>query len=721
MKYKLLLAAGASITGLLLLSCDDKPKYGHPKNATPVNHIQLESNICSFDFTPDNQMVLSSGGRGVTSINDLTTGKVIRSRQDAFTGNTSARFSPHGDYIAEINNQQIVKISQVKQENEKKRKKRKGGNQSDVKFLKLKNIENFAFKPNNKEIALVNRHGKIQVIDIESEKSIFEIQQAGSSIVTWSPDGKFIAFNSDRNTLSIVEVATQKVNHIKKFNGTIYGLLYSPDGQYIALCYGKNFGDGQIYLINSANGEVTSQLGNIIPHPPVMAFSPDGKHFSYRELGNKIKTVQVAIENKQASDGVLSVINDEKGNSIAKARLLNKLIFEKEMNSNISYLDYTPDGKYLGIAKDKTITFLNIEDEQKKYLEQNKAKEKKDYIILPNSIESVDFSPDSKIIAIGMYDGFASLRNFETGKELLQLKQGDTALRVEFSKDGKQLIIDKQARRGVWGGSRDCGDKTITRIDIKTGKLLSQTKYENINRFYPFYKDNYIITYNDNRTFHLLDATNNEDLFNIKSSKANFINCSPDKKTIATTDYQSLKIWDANSRKMKTEIAMDNISDCLSFSPDSKKLAMGNPQGEILIIDAATGNTIKEIHEKKGINTIQFNPDNQQLAYLLDDNSIILHNINSGVTQKQNSLKPIKKLLFSPDGKYLASNEADSRVILMNTSTGKIEKDVSTKDMDIKRVEIIKFSPDSKFLTISGTISDYGYGGDNNKIHIISL
>ena len=76
------------------------------------------------------------------------------------------------------------------------------------------------------------------------------------------------------------------------------------------------------------------------------------------------------------------------------------------------------------------------------------------------------FSPDGSEVAVGFWDGTASILDARTGKLIRRLEAaGDPIFSLAFSVDGKYLV----------GGHRDIG---VSMWELATGKLVRNFEYE---------------------------------------------------------------------------------------------------------------------------------------------------------------------------------------------------------------------------------------------------
>ncbi len=101
--------------------------------------------------------------------------------------------------------------------------------------------------------------------------------------ITWSPDGKQIAFAAkagDRDAIHIVNVRNGKI--VRSFKPRLDGVwspAWSPDGQYIVFM-GAKAGRSDLYLLNVYTGEITHVTND--PYSDLEpAWSPDGEWIAF--------------------------------------------------------------------------------------------------------------------------------------------------------------------------------------------------------------------------------------------------------------------------------------------------------------------------------------------------------------------------------------------------------------------------------------------------------
>jgi|GEM_PF-3434755 len=168
-----------------------------------------------------------------------------------------------------------------------------------------------------------------------------------------------------------------------------------------------------------------------------------------------------------------------------------------------------------------------------------------------DSVNSVSFSPDGKLLASGSSDHTIKLWEVATGK-LLKTLEGHkgSVYSVSFSPDGKLLA----------SGSYD---KTIKLWEVASGKLLKTLE-------------------------------GHKGL--VKS-----VSFSPDGKLLASgSGDNTIKLWEVASGKLlKTLEGHKNYVISVSFSPDGKLLASGSWDHTIKLWDVASGKLLSSFFDPK--------------------------------------------------------------------------------------------------------------------------
>jgi WD40 repeat protein/Tfp pilus assembly protein PilF len=126
-------------------------------------------------------------------------------------------------------------------------------------------------------------------------------------------------------------------------------------------------------------------------------------------------------------------------------------------------------------------------------------------------------------------------------------------------------------------------------------------------------------------------------------------------------------LWDLSSNKrigeMPARVAAGG--ECLDFSPDSRRLAAGAPEGTIELYDCVSGKKLKSLGRDLLPEHIAFDPSGRKLAVC----SSLVHILDVDTTDTLATLsQPAEKggmpwsLAWSPDGRFLAVGSLDAKI-----------------------------------------------------------
>ncbi|QFS47689.1 eIF2A-related protein [Nostoc sphaeroides] len=288
-----------------------------------------------------------------------------------------------------------------------------------------------------------------------------------------------------------------------------------------------------------------------------------------------------------------------------------------------------------------------------------------------NSVNSVAFSPDGKILASGSYDNTIKLWDIGTGREIYTLQGHSNSVNsIAFSPDGKILASGSD-------------DKTIKLWDVTTGeKIRTIQAHSKWVRSVAFSPDGKILASgSDDKTIKLWDVTTGEKIRTIQahSKWVRSVAFSPDSKILASgSDDNTIKLWNVTTgAQIGTIQAHSKWVSSVAFSPDGKILTSGSDDKTIKLWDVTTGAQIPTLQgHSDSVNSVAFNPDGKTFASASHDKTIKLWDV--GTARKIYTLKghsdSVNSVAFSPDGKILASGSDDNTIniwqIASSTNTG---------------------------------------------------
>ena len=145
--------------------------------------------------------------------------------------------------------------------------------------------------------AVISTHGELFTIATERGDTTRLLESSGARERSprWSPDGKTIAFISDRSGREEVWLCGPLGENLKRISdsdteksggrGDAGGALWAPDSK--SLLYSAS--DRKLYRYNLADGKTTTVTSSEVSTPRSAAFSPDGKWISYTKVDRAMR------------------------------------------------------------------------------------------------------------------------------------------------------------------------------------------------------------------------------------------------------------------------------------------------------------------------------------------------------------------------------------------------------------------------------------------------
>jgi serine/threonine-protein kinase len=266
----------------------------------------------------------------------------------------------------------------------------------------------------------------------------------------------------------------------------------------------------------------------------------------------------------------------------------------------------------------------------------------------PQSISSLAFSPDGKVLATSDSEGKTYLWNPATGHRIANTNLIGT--NAAFSPNSKTVA--------TVGGTNGA----FTYLwDIASGR----------------------------RTATLINSTY------INGNSVEVVVFSPDGKTLATANSNNkIYLWNAATKRLTdtlTDPAQHPSPISIAFSPDGKTLAVYNSSGKTYLWDLITKRIATTFADPK----VRYAP------------GIAAHVEGLGPL---GPIHPVPSIAFSPDGKTLAIGGEYGRTYLWNLATRRLifaftEPRIPGLTGSTQLADSIAFSPDGKILAVSG---EYG-------------
>ncbi|NET06274.1 MAG: hypothetical protein F6K16_16540 [Symploca sp. SIO2B6] len=312
------------------------------------------------------------------------------------------------------------------------------------------------------------------------------------------------------------------------------------------------------------------------------------------------------------------------------------------------------------------------------------------------TIHSVAFSPDSKTIVSGSWDGTIRLWD-SSGNPIAPPLRGhqDEVRSVAFSSDGKTIVSGSD-------------DGTIRLWDT-SGKAIAppmrgHQEWVLSVAFSPDGKT--IVSGSGDGTIRLWDTSGNSIAPPMRGHQGRILSVafSPDGKTIVSgSEDHTIRLWDSSGNSITPPMIghQDSIFS-VAFSPDGKTIVSSSWDGTIRLWDTSGKAIAPPMRgHQEWVSSVAFSPDGKTVVSGSEDRTIRLWDTSG------NPIAPPMKghqgwvlsVAFSPDGKTIVSGSWDGTIRLWDTSGNPIAPPLIEH---WNGVSSVAFSPDGKTI-VSGS------------------
>ncbi|HRE39664.1 MAG TPA: WD40 repeat domain-containing protein, partial [Chitinophagaceae bacterium] len=507
-------------------------------------------------------------------------------------------------------------------------------------------IQSAQFSPDGKKIVSALYHYTTKIRDAVSGLLLQTFTGHKDIVYTaaFSPDGKKIITASQDNTAKIWDVVTGKLLISLESDSTynIWTAEFSPDGKLV-LTVSKDM-TAKVWDASTGNLQLALK-GKFIDDAH---FSPDGKKI-------------IAVCNQ----GIRSYI--EIFDAFTGGSKINITVSDYFVKS----AEYSPDGaKIITTSHDSTAKIWDAQTGTLVFTLKGHG----DYLI------GAKFSPDGKRVVTYSKDRTAKVWITQTGKLQAELKgHSEAYLSVKFSPDGKKIATSSY------------GDKPFEIIDAASYRVL--------HRLHGRLKFSFDIRFSSDGK-KLVNVSEHIDAPIVKehATGVDFIGGSRTK----------IMIWDSEKGIVLNDIEADpnKLFHTSAFSPDGKKIVLRSSYYPVKILNANTGKILTELKNSPGINSAEFNSDGKKIVTAGDDRSVKIWDANTG--DLLNILFGYKDRVitarFTPDDGKIVTLSADSSIKIWDALTKTLLQSIV---FPAKHNCIIKCSPDGNFIAI---------GADENLI-----
>lgn len=295
----------------------------------------------------------------------------------------------------------------------------------------------------------------------------------------FSPDGTIVAAGLSNSTIKLWNAKTRSVLHILKGHAyAVHAIAIQTDGQVLA----SASSDKTIKLWDIKTGQLIRTLGSAREAAIKLDFSPDGQrllsttqdsniHLWNAQSGERIRTIPIPRQGATvwlparfnpsrirlgAADSILATADIDHSIKLWNARTGARIVTLKGHQDSIQSLTFSPDGKMLASSsQDGTLKLWSLRSLQQ--VRSFSIRPSPGNPSQPSLGYDLDFSPDGQTIAVTSlkgaerYGGYSlKLLNANTGQLVFEIPVTSEGASMHFTADGQGFVVAHGAMVEIW-------------------------------------------------------------------------------------------------------------------------------------------------------------------------------------------------------------------------------------------------------------------------------